>query len=77
MVEGGTEVLTSFLKQRFTNYVIATVSPKLIGGKPVLHSLTETDADDASSAYPTLDNIQYRWLGDDLILEGEPTWPDA
>jgi len=74
MVEGGTEVLTSFLKQRFANYLIATVSPQLIGGKPVLNSLVD---DDSSVSYPTLENIQYRWLGQDLILEGEPVWRDT
>jgi 3,4-dihydroxy 2-butanone 4-phosphate synthase/GTP cyclohydrolase II len=73
MVEGGSEILTSFLKQRFADYLIATIAPTLIGGKPVLHSL-DLDADTNSSSFPTIENIQYRWLGDDLILEGEPSW---
>jgi 3,4-dihydroxy 2-butanone 4-phosphate synthase/GTP cyclohydrolase II len=72
MVEGGTEVLTSFLRQRHVNYLILTVAPTLIGGKPVLHSLQVGEEDDS---FPRLENVQYRWLGDDLILEGEPSWP--
>ena len=72
MVEGGTEILTSFLKQRRVHYLIATIAPTLIGGKSVLHSLRDESEENAS--FPQLQNIQYRWLGDDLILEGEPSW---
>jgi len=75
MVEGGTQILTSFLKQRHVNHLIATVAPTLIGGRPVLHSLAAGE-EDAESPFPRIENIQYRWLGDDLILEGTPTWPD-
>jgi 3,4-dihydroxy 2-butanone 4-phosphate synthase/GTP cyclohydrolase II len=75
MVEGGTEILTSFLKQRHVNHIIATVAPTLIGGQPVLHSLAAGE-EDGEIQFPRIENIQYRWLGDDLILEGTPTWPD-
>ena len=73
MVEGGTEILTSFLKQRRVHYLIATIAPTLIGGKSVLHPLGG-EAQDGESSFPQLQNIQYRWLGDDLILEGQPSW---
>jgi 3,4-dihydroxy 2-butanone 4-phosphate synthase/GTP cyclohydrolase II len=74
MVEGGTEILTSFLRQRLVNHLILTVAPTFIGGKSVLKSLQPAGADEAT--YPRLQNIQYRWLGDDLILEGDPAWPE-
>jgi 3,4-dihydroxy 2-butanone 4-phosphate synthase/GTP cyclohydrolase II len=73
MVEGGTEILTSFLKQRHMNHLIATVAPTLIGGQPVLHSLGSGE-EEGEVPFPRLENIQYRWLGDDLVLEGTPTW---
>lgn len=75
MVEGGTEILTSFIRQRLANHLIATVAPTLIGGQPVLHSLASDE--EGAAEFPRIEQIQYRWLGDDLILEGTPTWPDA
>lgn len=75
MVEGGAEILTSFLRQRYVNHVIVTVAPTLIGGKPVLHDLQLDGEEGGQEPFPRLENIQYRWLGDDMILEGTPTWP--
>lgn len=72
MVEGGTEIITSFLRQRLVNHLILTIAPTFVGGKPVLHDLQMEDA-----PFPQLENIRYRWLGDDLILEGRPTWDDS
>lgn len=76
MVEGGTEILTSFFKHRHVNHLIVTVAPTFIGGKSVLHSLKPDGEENERLRYPRLENIQYRWLGDDLILEGVPTWPE-
>jgi 3,4-dihydroxy 2-butanone 4-phosphate synthase/GTP cyclohydrolase II len=74
MVEGGTEILTSFMNQQAVNHLIVTVAPTLVGGKPVFHSLSPNDGAEDQPSFPELENIQYRWLGDDLILEGEPSW---
>jgi len=74
MVEGGSEIITSFLKQRYVNHLILTIAPTIIGGQSVLKNLHPSGTDEP--AYPRLQNIQYRWLGDDLILEGDPTWPE-
>lgn len=74
MVEGGTEIITSFLKNRFVNHLILTIAPTFIGGKSVLDTLEPGGTDQPS--FPRLQNIQYRWLGEDLILEGDPTWPE-
>jgi len=75
MVEGGTKIITSFLRQRLVNHLILTVAPTFIGGKSVLQSL-QSHAGEEEVQYPRLTNIQYQWLGDDLILEGDPSWSD-
>ncbi len=75
MVEGGATVLTSFLRHQLADHMILTIAPTFVGGHPSLRSL-QTD-EGANTSYPELDNIQYRWFGEDLILEGTPTWPDA
>lgn len=72
MVEGGSTVLTSFLRHRLADRVILTVAPTFVGGQSALHALNEEGGEGIS--YPTLENLQYRWLGDDLILEGTPVW---
>jgi len=78
MVEGGSEVITSFLNQRLVNHLIITVAPTFIGGKAALQNLQPSFMGDgeASPNYPRLENIQYRWLGDDLVLQGDPVWPN-
>ena len=78
MVEGGSEVITNFLNQRLVHHLIITVAPTFIGGKPVLQNLQPSFMGDgeASPSFPRLQNIQYRWLGEDLVLQGDPVWPD-
>jgi len=40
MVEGGSEVITSFLRQRLVDYLIITIAPMLVGGVSALSGLT-------------------------------------
>ena len=80
MVEGGTQVLTAFLRQQRVQRVILTVAPTFVGGTPALDSLTPTQGTDSSEApdtFPRLTNVQQRWFGEDLILEGDPVWPSS
>jgi 3,4-dihydroxy 2-butanone 4-phosphate synthase/GTP cyclohydrolase II len=60
MVEGGARVLTAFLAQRLADRVSVTIAPRLIGG---LRAVTER-------LDVSLRNVQYRVLGDDVIVEG-------
>jgi 3,4-dihydroxy 2-butanone 4-phosphate synthase/GTP cyclohydrolase II len=75
MVEGGTTVITSFLRQRFVDHLILTIAPSLIGGRPAL-AARDPKGTDGMTEYPQLDNLQYRWLGNDLVMEGTPVWPE-
>jgi 3,4-dihydroxy 2-butanone 4-phosphate synthase/GTP cyclohydrolase II len=86
MVEGGGEVITSFLRRRRVDYLIVTVAPMLVGGVHALRGLAAPDPEsfsgdgqpsDAPAAFPQIQNIQYRWVGKDLVLEGRPVWPET
>jgi 3,4-dihydroxy 2-butanone 4-phosphate synthase/GTP cyclohydrolase II len=78
MVEGGTEVITSFLSRQLVDHMILTIAPILVGGQHALRSDgTDLPADaSAKSAFPRLENVQYQWFGEDLVMEGTPVWPD-
>lgn len=78
MVEGGTSILTNFLRQQQVQRLILTISPMFVGGAPALDEICPHDEDDPDAAdFPRLKNIQQQWCGDDLILEGDPVWPDS
>ena len=71
MVEGGAQVITSFINSRLVDQFIITVSPKLVGGLQVIES-------EGLKAEPNLilDQISYQQLGDDLIMWARPVWKD-
>ena len=71
MVEGGQQVLTAFLREQQAHRVIVTISPMFVGGTSAVEELTPDDAHD----FPRLTNLQQRWYGEDLVLEGDPVWP--
>ncbi len=71
MVEGGAEVITSFLRAGVVDRVVVTVAPILVGGLSAVAAL---------SSFPVLSRPRYRWLGNNLILTGdvdaEPSDPE-
>ncbi len=80
MVEGGTEVLTAFLRRQRVQRIIVTVAPMFVGGRTALDPVAPASATDASGdrgAFPRLKNVRQRWYGEDLILEGDPVWPSS
>ncbi len=75
MVEGGGEVITSFLKSRLVDHLIITVSMQMIGGTNVLHS--HLGRNGQASAFPVdLNPSAVRWEGVDMIVHGDPRWND-
>ena len=82
MVEGGSEVLAAFLQQQRVQRIIVTIAPMFIGGQSALDadvsvSTSDAGATDAQTVFPRLENVQQRWYGEDLILEGDPVWPPS
>ena len=69
MVEGGAKVITSFVKLKLADLFVITVSPKLVGGLPVI------DARDFKTASTLkLTDVQYQRLGADLVVWARPDW---
>jgi GTP cyclohydrolase II len=70
MVEGGAQIITSFLTSRLVDQVVLTIAPLLVGGLRVV--------DHPGLAFRRrflrLKNLSYQQLGDDLVLRGEPDW---
>jgi 3,4-dihydroxy 2-butanone 4-phosphate synthase/GTP cyclohydrolase II len=73
MVEGGAEVISSFLNERLANQLIVTVAPLLVGGLHAVNGLGGA----GSMTLPQLRNAQYQQLGADLILSAGLSWETA
>jgi GTP cyclohydrolase II len=69
MVEGGAQIITSFLTTRLVDQVVLTIAPLLVGGLRVVDHLGQP-----RRRLPRLINLSYQQLGDDLVLRGEPAW---
>jgi 3,4-dihydroxy 2-butanone 4-phosphate synthase/GTP cyclohydrolase II len=79
MVEGGARIITSFLRARLVDYVVITVSPRLLGGLAALRGLALDSVGEVASvagdgATPRLTRWATHRLGDDLVLSGELRW---
>jgi len=68
LVEGGSRILHSFLQANLVDWVIVTVAPRFVGGRPALIGASNGGLPDVRLA---------RWApsGPDLVVWGEPTWP--
>lgn len=70
MVEGGANVISSFLAARFVNRLVITMAPLLLGGLHAVQQLDQT----SNRSVPRLRNPQYETLGEDLLLFGDVEW---
>jgi GTP cyclohydrolase II len=70
MVEGGAQIITSFLGFKAVDQVIVTIAPVLVGGVRVLDFLHQP----RPKVYPRLINVDYQRIGEDLIVRGDPDW---
>ncbi|MCA9151606.1 MAG: dihydrofolate reductase family protein [Planctomycetales bacterium] len=67
MVEGGATIITSLLTQGLADQYLVTISPRLVGGLRSIHP--QVGGQQERLAH--LHNLQYQWLGTDLILRGD------
>jgi GTP cyclohydrolase II len=72
MVEGGAHVITSFLSNRMVDRLVLTLTPLLLGGLRAVGTLSDRD----EAPLPRLHNLQCQWLGEDIVLWGDPIWED-
>lgn len=66
MVEGGREVITSFIDENHVDKIIITIAPMFVGGKSVLSKTIEK-----KPHFPMLTNIIQYKLGKDIIVMGD------
>jgi 3,4-dihydroxy 2-butanone 4-phosphate synthase/GTP cyclohydrolase II len=70
MVEGGAQIITSFLIARSVNQVVITVSPILVGGTRAVDTLARFDP----NHFPRLTSVSYEKMGDDIVVRADPEW---
>jgi riboflavin biosynthesis pyrimidine reductase len=69
MVEGGAQVITSFVNAKLVDQFIITIAPKLVGGLQVLNSRGLEIAQ-----YLECEQVHYQHLGNDIIIWARPGW---
>ena len=72
MVEGGGQVITSFIEARLVDQMIITIAPRLVGGLPVLDRPAVSNG-----SLLHLNPVSYQPCGPDLILWAQPQWQDT
>lgn len=72
MVEGGGQVITSFIEARMVDQMIITIAPHLVGGLPLL---SRPIVKNGSLLH--LKNVSYHPCGEDVLLWGQPNWQET
>jgi 3,4-dihydroxy 2-butanone 4-phosphate synthase/GTP cyclohydrolase II len=67
MVEGGAQIITSFLAAQLIDRLVITIVPRLLGGLPAVAYLN-------GHGSPRLFNTQYHQLGADIVLASDVGW---
>jgi riboflavin biosynthesis pyrimidine reductase len=81
MVEGGAQVITSFLKHRLVDNILLTIAPVFVGGVGAVERLSDPVPDGTGAPgsvlqddFPRLRGFRTAQVGDDLIVWGKPQW---
>ena len=67
MVEGGSEIITSFLQSRFVDLLLLTISPDFLGGVRGVRSLGHS----GNQFIPGVVDLRQQQLGKDIIVWGK------
>lgn len=70
MVEGGAEIITSFLNLQLVDFLVLTVAPQFLGG---LHAVGDLEVFNPVNT-PEIENLNHRQVGKDLIVWGHVNW---
>ncbi len=73
MVEGGAQVLSSFLRHRLAHQVIVTVAPMFVGGVRAIRDI-QPEGTNGDFRFPQLTDVSHHSVGEDLVLVGTPDW---
>ena len=77
MVEGGAEVISSFITAQLVDFLILTISPLIVGGLPAVQMPESISAGQDAGNYPRVENVLRESLGDDLVVFGRLKWPKS
>ncbi len=69
MVEGGTQIITSFLKHRLVDQLVLTMTPVYIGGMQAVWPLQLNPLNP-----PRLENMAWERCGSDLVMRADVAW---
>jgi 3,4-dihydroxy 2-butanone 4-phosphate synthase/GTP cyclohydrolase II len=72
MVEGGGQVISSFIEARLVDQMIITIAPRLVGGLPALDRPVV-----GNGSTLRLSAVTYQACGPDIILWAQPQWQDS
>jgi riboflavin biosynthesis pyrimidine reductase len=67
MVEGGSRILQSFLHERLVDWILVTIAPRYLAGKPTLNGRS-------SSSLPAISALGTTRAGEDVLIWGRPEW---
>ncbi len=76
MVEGGSQLLTSFVQEQLAQAAVITIVPRLVGGLSAI-SAPLTAGSSAPAASPRLSAVTYTPAGEDLVVWGDLAWPQV
>jgi 3,4-dihydroxy 2-butanone 4-phosphate synthase/GTP cyclohydrolase II len=76
MVEGGTQVITSFLTHRLVDLLVVTVSPLLLGGLRAIDTHLGSNGSSLMSNHTRIKDMTVAEVGTDLVIWGRPMWPE-
>ncbi|MBI2870848.1 MAG: bifunctional diaminohydroxyphosphoribosylaminopyrimidine deaminase/5-amino-6-(5-phosphoribosylamino)uracil reductase RibD [Candidatus Omnitrophica bacterium] len=74
LVEGGPEVITSFLEEGLADKVVVILAPILIGGQGAPHLWQGQGVERVDEAVH-LQSVRQHMIGRDLVIEGYPVYP--
>ena len=69
MVEGGAQIITSFLKHRLVDQLVLTMAPVYIGGMQAVWPLQLSPFNP-----PRLENMAWEMCGSDLVMRADIAW---
>lgn len=70
MVEGGSQILTSFIEQHLADEICIFVSPRIIGGKDAIGPIAGSGPTSIAEAL-MLEHITVRRFAEDLLIRGD------
>ena len=70
MVEGGAQIITSFLTAALVDSMVVTIAPRLLGGLNAVSHLN-------GHGLPNLHNPKIVQLGEDMVMSGSVVWQSA